>query len=88
MTRIINGTTEGWSPKAIWAFFLPLTTAIGAALVSWIATGNWNEAETRTAIAGAVAAMLGGVGAATGNTGTITGGTVEEDHSDVRVVAE
>jgi hypothetical protein len=47
--------------KAVAAFLAPLVTAVGAALASWIVTGDFNETETRTAVAGVVLAAVSGI---------------------------
>ena len=49
--------------KAKAAFLAPLVLAVGAAVVSWIATGNFNDAEIRTALGGAVTSVVASVAA-------------------------
>jgi len=69
--RIINGTTQGRSPKAIAALLWPLITALAASLVSWLISGDFNSTELRTSIGGAVLSVVAGIGAALSQTGTI-----------------
>lgn len=40
--------------KAKAAFLAPLVTALLAAAGSWVVTGDWNDAEIRTAVSGAL----------------------------------
>lgn len=47
--------------KAKVAFLAPLITAIGAAVASWIVTGDFNANEIRAAAGGAVLAAIAGV---------------------------
>lgn len=49
--------------KAYAAFLAPLLLAVGAAIASWISTGDFNDAEIRTAAAGAVTALVASVAA-------------------------
>jgi len=74
--------TVGLSPKAVLAFLFPFLTAIGAVVISWITTGEWNEQETRVAVAGLVASGLALVGAYVGNPGNV----VSEPDGDQPVV--
>lgn len=55
--------TKGISPKAILAFVFPAVATIGGVLVSWIATGELNESETRVALAGLAASVIAAAGA-------------------------
>lgn len=55
--------TLGISPKAVAAFLWPFVAALGAALVSWIVSGEFNENEVRTAVGGAVAGAISAAGA-------------------------
>jgi hypothetical protein len=47
--------------KAKAAFLAPLIVAVGSAVGSWIVTGDFNDAEIRTAAGGAVLAVVSGV---------------------------
>lgn len=47
--------------KAKAAFLAPLLTACGAAVASWIVTGQFDASEIRTAASGAVLAAVSGV---------------------------
>lgn len=49
--------------KARAAFLTPLVLAVGSAIASWIATGQFDATEIRTAAGGAVLAAAAGVGA-------------------------
>jgi hypothetical protein len=62
--------------KAVAAFLAPLVTAVGAALASWIVTGDFNEAETRTAVAGVVLAAVSGISTYLTRAGTAEVGPV------------
>ncbi len=55
--------------KAKLAFVVPLLTAVGAAVASWIVTGDFNDAEIRTAAGGAVTALVASVAAYLGSPG-------------------
>jgi hypothetical protein len=68
---VVDGNTHGVSPKAVLAFLYPTIATLAAVLGSWIVTGQWNEAETRTAIAGLVASAVAALGAAVGRTGKV-----------------
>ena len=50
--------TVGISPKAIAALVWPAVVAAGIALASWIETGQFNDAEIKTALAGVVASIV------------------------------
>jgi energy-converting hydrogenase Eha subunit A len=65
-------TTVGLSPKAVAAFFAPVIVAVGAAVASWIVTGNFEDTEVRTALGGAVAGVLSFVGAYLAQPGNVT----------------
>jgi hypothetical protein len=62
--------------KAVAAFLAPLVTAVGAALASWIVTGDFNETETRTAVAGVVLAAVSGISTYLTRAGTAEVGPV------------
>ena len=47
--------------KAYAAFLAPVIVALGAAVASWIATGDFNDAEIRTALSGAVLAVVSSI---------------------------
>lgn len=49
--------------KAKFAFLAPLVTACGTAVVSWIVSGEFNANEIRTAVGGAVLAVVSGAAA-------------------------
>lgn len=49
--------------KAKAAFLAPVITALGAAVGSYIVTGDFNDSEIRTAAGGAVLAATSGVAA-------------------------
>ena len=61
----------GISPKAILALVFPLIAAAGAALASWVASGNFNATEIRTAASGVVLALVSFVGAYVGEPGRV-----------------
>ncbi len=63
--------TIGLSPKAVLAFAFPLIASIGGALVSWIATGDFNTAEIRTALGGLITSGLALLGAYIGQPGNV-----------------
>ncbi len=63
--------TVGLSPKALLAFLLPLLAAVGGALSSWIVTGDFNNAEIRTAAGGLVSSGLALLGAYVGQPGPV-----------------
>ncbi len=73
--------TLGISPKAILALLFPLVAALGAALASWALTGNFNDAEVRTAISGAILSVVSGLGAYIGAPGNVVANT-GNDSSD------
>ena len=56
-------TTIGVSPKAIGALVFPLVAAAGAAIASWIVSGEFNDSEIRAAASGVVLALVAFVGA-------------------------
>ncbi len=61
--------TIGLSPKALLAFLFPLIAAAGGALASWVTTGDFNDAEIRTAVGGLVTSGLALLGAYIGQPG-------------------
>lgn len=63
--------TIGLSPKAVLAFLFPLIAAVGGSLVSWIATGDFNDAEIRAALGGLVTSGLALLGAYIGQPGNV-----------------
>lgn len=63
--------TVGFSPKAILAFFTPFLVTVLGTLSSWIVTGDFNEAEIRTALSGVVLALMAALGAYVGNPGKV-----------------
>lgn len=63
--------TVGLSPKAVLAFLYPLiATAVGV-LGSWIVTGEFNDTELRTALAGTGASAVALLGAYLGRPGIV-----------------
>lgn len=55
--------------KAKLAFLAPLVTALGAAVASWIVSGDFNATEIRAAAGGAVLAAVSGAAAYFANAG-------------------
>lgn len=55
--------TVGLSPKALAAFAWPTVVAVGAAVASWIATGDFNATEIRTALGGFITGVIAFIGA-------------------------
>lgn len=49
--------------KAKFAFLAPLVLALGSSLSSWAVTGDFNEAEIRTAVGGTILAGSAGIAA-------------------------
>lgn len=47
--------------KAKLAFLAPLVTALGAAVVSWVVSGDFNATEVRAAAGGAVLALVSSI---------------------------
>lgn len=45
------------------AFLIPVLVAAGAAVASWVVTGDFNDAEIRTAVGGAITSGIAGVAA-------------------------
>lgn len=68
---VVDGSTEGFSPKTVLAFLYPTIATLAAVAGSWVVTGQWNETETRTALAGLVASAVAAVGAYAGRTGKV-----------------
>jgi VIT1/CCC1 family predicted Fe2+/Mn2+ transporter len=60
MTRL---KTYGISPKAVAALVWPLVVALGAAVASWIVTGNFSDSEIRTAASGVILSLIAAAGA-------------------------
>lgn len=71
MTRAIAVKTVGLSRKAALALLYPVAAAGLASVASWIITGNFNDAEIRTALSGAVLGLVALIGAWKGDPGTI-----------------
>ena len=63
--------TLGISPKAVLAFVFPAIAAVGASVVSWISTGNFDASEIRTAVGGVIAAGIAALGAYLGKPGRV-----------------
>jgi hypothetical protein len=63
--------TLGISPKTVAAFVFPAIAAIGAAVVSWVSTGNFSATEIRTAVGGVIAAAIAALGAYLGKPGPV-----------------
>lgn len=63
--------TNGISPKAVLAFLYPAIAALGTALASWIASGNFNKAEVLTAVGGVILSGVAALGAYIGKPGDI-----------------
>ena len=59
-TRMVGGKI---SPKAIAALVWPVVVAAGAALASWVVSGEFNDSEIRTAIGGAITSIVAFFGA-------------------------
>jgi hypothetical protein len=49
--------------KAKAAFLVPVLVAAGAAVASWVVTGDFNDAEIRTAVGGAITSGIAAVAA-------------------------
>lgn len=69
---IIDGLTEGISPKAVLAFLFPLIAAVGASAASWVISGDLNVTELRVAAGGFLLSSLSALGAWLGRPGTVT----------------
>jgi hypothetical protein len=63
--------TLGISPKAVAAFVYPALVAVSAAVVSWIATGNFDATEIRTSLGGLIAGAVAALGAYLHAPGTV-----------------
>jgi hypothetical protein len=63
--------TQGISPKAILALVFPVLAAAVAAAASWVSTGDFNDAEIRTAISGALLGLVSFAGAYLGRPGNV-----------------
>lgn len=86
-TRAIADVVKLLNPyKAYAAFFAPLLTAVGAAVASWISTGNFNDTEIRTAASGVVLAIVAAVATWLTKSGSaevvVDPGSVEVDPTD------
>jgi len=51
------------SPKAIAALVWPAVIALGAAVSSWVITGDFNDTEIRTAVGGVIGSLISFAGA-------------------------
>jgi hypothetical protein len=63
--------TRGISPKAVAALVWPVVVAAGAAVASWVVSGDFNDTEIRTAVGGAIAAVISFVGAYVSDPGDV-----------------
>jgi hypothetical protein len=63
--------TVGLSPKAVLAFLFPFITAVSVSVISWVATGDFNEAEIRTALGGLIGSGVAALGAYLGTPGSV-----------------
>ena len=63
--------TVGVSPKAVAALVWPAVVAAGAAVASWIVTGDFNDAEIKTALAGVVTSVITFAGAYVASPGDV-----------------
>lgn len=63
--------TNGISPKAIAALVWPVAVAAAAAVASWVVSGDFNDTEIRTAVAGAITAVVAFIGAYVSDPGDV-----------------
>ncbi len=73
--------TLGLSPKAVLAFLFPVVSALLAAAGSWVVTGDFNDAEIRSAVGGLAAGATAMLGAYIGRPGNIQA-AIDEPGSD------
>lgn len=64
-------STVGISPKAIAALVWPAVVAAGAAVASWIVTGEFNDSEVKVALAGVVTSLITFAGAYVADPGEV-----------------
>lgn len=62
-TVVVNVVRLVDKNKAKMAFLAPLILSLGSAIASWAVTGDFNEAEVRTAVGGAILAGTSGIAA-------------------------
>lgn len=63
---------QGLSRKAANALLYPVAAAVLTSVASWVITGDFNDAEIRTAISGAILGLVAFLGAYKGDAGTTT----------------
>ncbi|MCA1571653.1 MAG: hypothetical protein LC798_15330 [Chloroflexi bacterium] len=63
--------TVGISPKAVLAFLYPFVATVAGTIGSWVVTGDFNDAEVRTAVGGLIASAVAYLGAYVGAPGNV-----------------